>query len=62
MIDRLYRTAADLALHLGLELRDQLTARTTGGSDPHALTVLEALAATMGLLATAYTETFGRPW
>ena len=22
----------------------------------------EALAATMGLLATAYTETFGRPW
>lgn len=62
VIDRLYRTAADQVLALGLELRDQLPTLTTGGSDPHALPVLEALAATMGLLATAYTETFGRPW
>ena len=62
VIDRLYRTAADQALHLGLELRDQLPTLTTGGSDPNALPVLEALAATMSLLATAYTETFGRPW
>jgi hypothetical protein len=62
VIDRLYRTAADQALTLGLELRDQLPTLTTGGSDPHALPVLEALAATMSLLAAAYTETFGRPW
>ena len=62
VIDRLYRTAADQALALGLELRDQLPTLATSGSDPHALPVLEAVAATMGLLATAYTETFGRPW
>ena len=62
VIDRLYRTAADQALTLGLQLRDQLPSPTPGGSDPNALPVLEALAATMSLLATAYTETFGRPW
>jgi len=65
VIDRLYRTAADQALALGLQLPDQLPTLTSGsgsGSDPDVLTVLEALAATMGLLATAYTETFGRPW
>ncbi len=62
VVDRLYRTAADQALTLGLELRDQLPTLTTGASDPEALRVLEALAATMGLLADSYTETFGRPW